>query len=709
MSPRDPIEDDAPEAPVTGALTATEILGMLRVQWRVIATALVVVLVVTLVGSLLARKKYRANAVIQISSGAGQEVQVDGVVDFDRLSQERTYAKTQLDLLRSRELREEVLRRYEALGLGDLAELTVADGGLDRLDERLSIVQRKDSELVDISITDTDPERAARLANLVSEVYRQQNLDGRRDSAREAKVWLQQQLTDYKQRILDESAALITYQNKYDLADAEEEITRLSASMGALNLAYGEVNTQRVLLETTVASHQRLLANDAYEAVAKDMNTALVVALTGEYSTAAAENAEMAARYLEQMPERIYSEAKLRGIDQELRKEVDRTLTTEKAQLDMLRAKESSLVTAIDAAKAQLLDRQALRGEYERLKLRLGRSKEFYSTISQRDGELDLVSRTHLSNVRVIDAARPEPKPVSPNVPKNLALALVLGGVLGVVIGFLVEYLNDTISTPFDVATYLRVPFLGMLPRLADAADDRARALYIQEHRNSTAAEAVRAIRTLLELSPNAKSLRRVLVTSSHASEGKTNTIVSLAVSFASLGRRVLLVDADMRRPRVHDIFGIEKTHGLASLLQGAPLESGLMASGIKNLDLLPAGPMPEGPNELLASVAMADLLDQLDQRYDMVFIDTPPTGILSDAAILSKLVDGVVFVVREKTVSRWVAREAIFRLQQVGANVLGAIINDVDLSKRRSKYKYHHYEYRYKYEENDKPSVAAK
>ena len=693
-------EEGEPSESSLGGLSAAEIWGMLRVQWKVIVALAMAVVVISLVANLRAPRLYRANAVIQISAHFGQELRVDGVVDYDRVAQEYTYAKTQIDLLRSRELREEVIGRYEALGFGDL---TLEEGAADALDSMLGIKQRKDSELVDISITDVDPERAARLANLVTEVYREQTLDGRRDAAQEAKVWLQQQLADYRQRIMDESAALIAYQTKHDLADAEENVTRLSATMNSFNLAYGDVNTERVLLETTVRSHEGLLARSAWESLAKDMNTPLVVALTKEYSDAAAENARIAARYLERMPERTYSEAMLRGIEQELRREVERTLATERAQLGILQSKEASLAAEIDATKARLLERQALYEEYQRLKLDLERSKEFYSTLSQRDGELDLASRTHLSNVRVIDEARPDIGAISPNIRRNMMMALILGLGLGAVVGFLIEYIDDTVNTPFDVANYLGVPFLGGVPRLVQSGE-RNLALYTHEYPNSATAEAIRAVRTVLEF--NAKSLRRILITSSEAAEGKTTTLVSLALSFATRGRRVLVVDADMRRPCLHRVFEVRRDVGLWGVLAGGDATSAIVPTGIPGIDLLPAGLGSGGPNELLASLAMSQLLDEVDRLYDIVLIDSPPSGVLSDAAVVSRLVDGVLFVVRAKTVSRWAVRDVVGRLQQLGAPLLGVIVNDIDLSGRNSKYKY--YDYRYE-EEESKPGAAAK
>ncbi|MSP55129.1 MAG: polysaccharide biosynthesis tyrosine autokinase [Myxococcales bacterium] len=693
--------------PETGiaALTATEVWGMLQMRRRVVVAVAFLAVVITLVGTLLTPKRYKATAVIQIKSQSGQELRVQEVVDYDTLSRERTYTKTQVDLLQSRASREDVISRYEALGFGDL---TLAEGGAEKLRKMLTVSPRRDTELIDVGITDTDPNRAARLANLVTEAYRHQALKSRQDTSIEAKLWLQQQLTEYKQRIVDEGRGLIAYQKANDLADADHDQTRLSSAMSDLNEAFGAVHTERVMLDTTVASHEKLKSGQAWEALAKDMNTPLGTTLAQEYSSSAVENARISAHYLEKMPERVYSDAKLAGLEAQIRKEVDRTLATEKAKLLILRAKEASLLAATNDAKSQLLIREGLHEEYERLKLELDRSKQFYSTLSQRDGELELAARTNLSNVNVVDDARPDPRVVSPDLPENLGFGLVAGILLGALIGFWLEYADNTISSPQHVSTYLRVPFLGIVPRLAEAEDDRKRALYIRDHPSSPASEALRSIRTVIEF--NGKPIRRLMVTSSVPSEGKTNTIVSLAVSFATLGRKVLILDCDMRRPRAHQIFQIPKEIGLSTVLKGGSIDASIHPSGVVNLDVMPAGARTDGPNELLASNAMADLLTELDARYDLVLIDTPPSGMLSDAAILSKQVDGVVFVVREQTVSRRLVQDVVYRLQQVDAPIVGVIVNDVDLSKARTKYKYYYdYDYRYRSPEDHKPDVAAK
>jgi polysaccharide biosynthesis transport protein len=251
-----------------------------------------------------------------------------------------------------------------------------------------------------------------------------------------------------------------------------------------------------------------------------------------------------------------------------------------------------------------------------------------------------------------------------------------------------------------------------MIPRLPELKDEAQLALYTFENPNSAAAEAMRAIRTMLELNPPPNGLRRLLVTSAMQSEGKTSTVVRLGVAFANLGKRVVMIDGDLRRPRLHKIFNIERDPGLSSLLGGEAIDDVVNATGVPNLFFVSAGTAHDHSTEPLASMAMTRLLDELDRQYDLVLIDSPPAALLSDAAILSKRVDGVVMLVREGIVSRFLVRDALRSLNKVGANVLGVVMNAVDLNRRGASY-YRYYSYGYgqrysRYYSDSEPNKTA-
>lgn len=696
------MEEPVQEASSSG-FQLRDLVAIVQMQWRVVVICTAAAVLLALLHGLLATRQYRSTVVIHLSPMAGQELKVDRVIDMDQYNRwnRQMFVQTQLEVIRSRMLLEVVLERYAGLGYTDLA---VDPAGVRALQEMLDVTPRQGTELLDLAITCPDPEKAAALANLIAEVYREQNLEGQRDAAREAKVWLEDQIRIYRDRIDSSTQEVVGFQGENDLADVEEQLTSLSARMDALNQAHATLNTERVLLETTVRAHERLLKAGAYEELAKDMDTTLVASLTADYASAVTEHTRAAARYGEKMPERKAAEARLARIESELRAEVERTLSAERSKLVLVKGKEESLAEEIARGKQALLEVQSKREQYGKLKIDLERAKDFYVRLTQRNDELDLQSQTQLNNVRIVDPARPNRRPVEPNVPLNLAIALFGGFLGGLGIGLAREYVDDTISSPLEVQTFLRSTFLGMIPKIAEVTDETELALYTHRNPRSTVAEALRGIRTVLELDPTGAPPRRLLVTSAVSAEGKTSTIVRLGVAFANLNKRVLMIDGDLRRPRLHKIFGIEKDRGLTSVLAGEAIEDVVHHSEVPNLDFLASGRGGERPNELLASPALPALLAELERRYDLVLIDSPPTVILSDARILSRYVDGVVVVVRENTTSRMLVREAIHGLEQVRARVLGVIVNAVDLNRRRTSYKYHYgygygYGYGYRYD----------
>jgi capsular exopolysaccharide synthesis family protein len=542
-----------------------------------------------------------------------------------------------------------------------------------------------------------DPEQAAALANMLAQSYSDYNLNARREASLDARNWLQKRLDESQNRIVEGSAALVAYQKAHDLADAQEAINAISASVAALSQQRGQATTERVLLQTSLDAHEGMLARGEILELAKDIGTPELVSLLETYGMASTDVARAAARYGEKMPERKRAEADAAGVLDAIRGEVAKRVNTERIQLRIAAAEEGSLGAALDEAKAQLLARQSVTTDYESLRLDVQRARDLFDTLSKRDDELDLAASTQLNNVRIIEAARPSDSPIKPDIPLNLMIALVSGLLGGVVLALARAQLDDTIRSPMDIAAFVRVPYLGLVPELREVSDPAERALYTHRHPKSAAAECMRAIRTMLELNPAGVGLRRLLVTSAVASEGKTESSVRLAVSYANLGRRVLLVDADLRRPRIHRVFETDRETGLSDLLNGRPVEP--RPTEVPNVWVLPAGGSVERPNELLASDAMARCLDEWSARFDLVLLDTPPAQVLSDAMLLSRRVDGVVLVIRNEAVSRQLVRDTVRRLQQVGAPIIGVVVNAVATTGRAYRYRaYYGYGYGYGY-----------
>jgi capsular exopolysaccharide synthesis family protein len=556
--------------------------------------------------------------------------------------------------------------------------------------------------MLKISVRHESPEIAAATANLIASVYREFNLDASRDSARDARVWLQREGEDYQKRIDDLDNEIVSYKAINDLADAELAINARSAEMSAISLAYGESRKQEIALESKIQTHQSLAARGQYSELAKAMGTLLVNALTEDYSNAVTEHAQLAARYGERHPKRQYAEAVLARIEEELKQEVARTIDSEKAELVVLLAGQRSFQDELEQAKAGMLNKQRLLDGYKRLRRELERSTAQFEKLNQRLDELDLQAKTQLSNVRVIDSAIPAIVPSSPKILLNIVTSLVLGLGLGTLVGFLREYLNDSITTRVDVETFLRVPYLGQVGRISSSLDRRSRALYTHQNPNSAEAESFRGIRTILDMRPDGP-FRCLLITSALMSEGKTESTVRLAIAFARLGRRVLIIDGDLRRPRIHKVFSRERGPGLAEALEGASLAEVVQGTLIEKLDIIPAGLNSLGSVERLANPEMRRILKAATQEYDLVLVDSSPAALTADAAMLSKLTDGVVFISQEATGSRRVVQQAILDLESAGARIIGAIINAIEAKHGTP------YSYRYTYTYGEEQEYKAK
>jgi len=368
--------------------------------------------------------------------------------------------------------------------------------------------------------------------------------------------------------------------------------------------------------------------------------------------------------------------------------------------------------------------------QYNILKREVDTNKQLYVGLLERMKEAAVSAGLNASNIRIVDPAEPPEKPAKPRVPLNLALGVVLGLGLGVGAAFLQEYLDNTLKTSEDVERFLRVPALALIPsvesldghrggvyglygrskllasRAGGSAEEELAARAAppakwyridgdgQQH--STLAEAFRSLRTSVLLSTAEHPPRSLLITSAQPSEGKTTVAINLAISLAQLGQRVLLIDSDMRRPSIHRVFEIKESGGLASYLTGQQDWQAIVEpTGLAGLEALVCGPVPPNPAELLSSERMRTLIREAKADYNFVVLDSPPLLNVADSRILATLVEGVVFVVQGGATPRELVQRAQSHARDVGANVIGVVLNNLDV--RADDYYYYRY-YRYDY-----------
>jgi capsular exopolysaccharide synthesis family protein len=391
----------------------------------------------------------------------------------------------------------------------------------------------------------------------------------------------------------------------------------------------------------------------------------------------------------------------------DLAREVKNVVVALDAEIMETRDTEASIAGSLQGAMNEALELNKKEMSYRQLKREYENADKLYTMVLTRMKESDLSAQLRVNNIRPLDRAVESRVPVRPQVKINLIIGALVGLLLGIGLAFLVEATDTSVKAQEDVERVPGLVYLGLVPRIPGmqtVSRSRRRPAPRPEsdlivHRNpkSQVAESCRAIRTNLLFASPDQVMKRILVTSAGPREGKTTSAVSLAITMAQSGSRVVLVDTDMRRPRMHKVFQLTGGEGITSVLLGAvELDDVVKATEVPGLSLLTCGPTPPNPAEVCQSDRFKSLLDELNSRYDRVILDSPPVMVVTDAAVLSTQVDGVMLVARTGLTRKMDLREASRQLQDVGANLLGCVLNDMDLDKRRyGYYRYKRYGYK--------------
>jgi capsular exopolysaccharide synthesis family protein len=365
-----------------------------------------------------------------------------------------------------------------------------------------------------------------------------------------------------------------------------------------------------------------------------------------------------------------------------------------------LRTKLEAINREIEKETRNLMDLNEKMVQYNNLKREVETNRNLYETLLKKIKETQVSKESITTDFRILDLAEVPGAPVSPNRKRDITTACMWGLFLGIGLALFIEYIDATFKNADDVESYLRLPFLGYVASLSSEKDEIRRLknidLISQEFPHARIAESYRSIRTsIIFSSPEDRPLRTILVTSTLPREGKTFISINLGIVFAHTDEQVVILEADMRKPRISKAFNMKNDVGLSSFLTGeAKLEEVIQPTHIKNLSLISAGPLPPNPTELLTSNKTLILLDELKKRFSRIIIDSPPVLYVADTLILSNIVDGVILVIYAgKTLLNSILR-ARQKLQEAKARIIGVILNNVNVKTEDSYYYYHYYYY---------------
>jgi succinoglycan biosynthesis transport protein ExoP len=686
---------------------------LLKRKWWVIGTLLGVMSAKALV-ILFMTPIYKATTVLQIT----QDSSGPSFGDLDTLSflkggqDVNKFQETQYKILTSRGVAARVI---EALNLQDTPEFEVIaekypDAPQEKLKsdminlflDKLVISPVKDTYLVEVAYKSQDRVLAKKVTDALAREYMQLVIDSRAQSFSLVKDWLGKQLEQMTQKVQASQKKLFEFGQKHDFYALEDKDNVIIQKYIELSALVTKAESERLAKE----AQYRQIKEKGPDAPAIT-NNPLIMNLRQELVAENAKASGMDRTFLADHPHMQVEQAKLAALKRRLGGEVHRLQKTVKADYEAAVKAENFLTTAFQEQKGLVAKLQDNLVDFQILKRDAQTTEKLYKALLERMGETTVASTMVAGTVGVID---PSEAPYDPYLPKPL-LFVVFSGIMGLFLGvgtaFLVEYMDSSIKTTDDVERVVQLPSLGMVPL---CHNDRTKLnhgkipvsikgllswmrnrngqdipqgdldLMMLKHPRSPMSEAVRHLRTSLMLSVSGGPPEAIVVTSPHPREGKSTISINLAIALAQDGHRVVILDCDLRRPRIHEVFRLKNIPGLTSHLTGnASLEAILKPTEVENLFLIPAGPIPPNPAELLNSQAYKNLLQNLRREFHHIIIDAPPTLGFADARVASLQADGVLLVAKHQSTSREAGRLARQYFTQVNARMLGMVLNQLD------------------------------
>ncbi|MDQ5838688.1 MAG: polysaccharide biosynthesis tyrosine autokinase [Acidobacteriota bacterium] len=715
---------------------------VLKRKWLILSLV-VVVTSLTAVQMYRMPSIYEAETTIQIEQKHGNVLTTNGVSNIIVRSNDANYWNTQLQKLKTQKLARQVVLRLDLQhnpaffgtyhGTGILAGLrrlvtrakptptpqtdaggvpVLSDAELsaeqltpeqqralepyeDALRGGLTIEPVEKTNLVNIGFQHTDPEISALVVNTLATIFRENDILEETEGSSRADKLLAEQIVELQAQIQRDQNARLNYMKSHNLPLGDkqgQDYTALRLSTYSSQLQAAELD--RKDKEAAYTSAVQTQNTSGIWAAPQVQSNPSVIKLREKMGDLEEQKAALLVNYTEEWPAVQKINKQLKSLHEQLDKMPSEIVAGLEANLKAAKKKEaetrSSYLKELGEANAHSIDQLGL-GDFTQ---RIETNKQLYQTYLQRQRELDVTRGDRESgNVTTVEEARTPTEPVGPPRVRNIIIALLLSLAVGIGLAFLLDYLDDTLKSAEDVDRHLHLPTLALIPAPREARRLLARAahepgagpttaLALIEDVRSPVAEAYRHLRTSLLLSTAGQPPKTILVTSSQPSEGKTTTAVNIAMMLAQTGADVLVLDCDLRRPRVHAHFGLPNSRGVANYLSGDAQVSELIQSSDKmpNLKVLTSGPVPPNAAELLGSEEMRKLLHVLAENFTHIVIDSPPAISFTDASILSTMVDGVMLVVHGGRSSRSVVRRAKQQLQDVGAHLFGIVLNNVRL-----------------------------
>jgi succinoglycan biosynthesis transport protein ExoP len=695
------------------SLTLSDLLRIvLKHKWTLLTVILLACAVAT-VRTFLSTPIYRSTVILQIDRAAQRVVSFNNDADREQPGDDPNSLTTQVELLKSRSLAERVIDELrldqsmpaaasstasspvgpepEAKSKGDYLERIVLgyrklmnpstrntevlgrDAVLRSFLEALTIEPVRGSRLIKLHVENTSPELAARIANSTVQAYIAMGLERKMEASSYAKTFLEDQIKQIKAK-LEES------ERKLNRFAQEKQILTLDEKTSVVNQTYTDYASA-----LSKAEQERIKVEALYNEIKKNPDN---VAMVGENKTVQSYKEQKAKLEIEyQQNLRIYKpefpkmqqiKAQITEVDAQIKREIGAIAATVQAQYQAAQQQEGLIRQKLGETRKQVLSTQDSSIDLNLLKREVDTNRQLYDGLLQRIKQLGVSGGVVTNNISVVDPAEASLFPYKPNLPRNLLIGLAAGLFLGLCIVFVLEFIDDSIKFPDEVERILGLPLMGIIPRVTrKRGENKSVALDVHSDPRSTLAEAYRSVRTALQFSTPEGAPKRLVVTSTTRNEGKSTTALALAINFAQMGQRVLLIDADMRNPSVHKLLEIPNEFGLSNLLSSDSRgEKMIMRTAVPNLSVLTAGPVPPNPVDLLMGPKLLLLLNvAATLGIEYVIVDAPPLLGIADSIVLGNQLQNILFVVQASRTRKSHIKNALRRLRLAGLMPRGVVL----------------------------------
>ncbi len=577
------------------------------------------------------------------------------------------------------------------------------DAIISKLSDSLFVKPVPGTRLITISYFSPNPELAAMVANTTAKAYIEETLQMKMNATRHNLEWMGRKAEDEAQKLKASEQALQDYMRANDIVTMEDRLTVVPEQLSEINMQLLRSETRRKELEILVSKIDRARGNyrqaESMSAITSDPSLQAIRAQIIETEKSIM---ELSNKFGSKHPLMVKARGDLQILQRKKRQEIDRIIDSIQTDYELARSNENTLRSKLMGTKSETMGFNEKFIQYGALKRVVDTNRQLYDALMLKLKEQSITEDSSPVVLWIVEQAMLPKIPALPTKKVNLLLGLIIGFAGGIALAFFLNYLDNTVKDPEAAEAILGLPILGVIALRRHPKYDVEET--VQREPQSTFAESYRGLRTAVFLSFADQAPRRILLTSAGGGEGKTTTSINLAMTLAQSEKRVLLIDGDLRKPRIHQVLKVPNSRGLSSYLAGASDGHIVQKTTIPNLFVLTAGPIPPNPSELLISNRLPSLIDSLSSEFDVIICDSPPVLPVSDTRLLCRMFDGVIMVAASKTTTYEIADRALKTLRDSGARILGLVINALELDKSS----YYHHSYYHHYDEGKKAKTPA-